>query len=571
MIAIERRKPTASLAEWPEDLHPVLAQVLSRRNVAAPKELELTLQHLVPVGRFDALQAGVDLLLEHRERNVIIVGDFDADGATSTALMVLALRELGFTRVNYFIPDRFALGYGLSPGAVEALGQYDGGLIVTVDNGISSVDGVAAARARGFRVLITDHHLPPEELPSADVIVNPNVPGASFPGKNLAGVGVAFYLVAALGRALGEPGTAANYLDLVALGTVADLVSMDHMNRILVEQGLMRIRAGRCKVGLLALCEAAGINYRTVVASSMGYQLGPRLNAAGRLDDMSLGVRCLISDSRDEAKKIAAELDALNRERREIEAKMKSEALTLVDELGDEITGELRASICLLRDDWHEGVVGLIAGRIKERFHRPSFAFALTASGDLKGSGRSIAGFHLRDALAEIEAKNPGLIKRYGGHAMAAGLSIERGSFDTFKEALQAVSSARITAADLAQCVESDGDLKAEQMTLPVATMLRNAAPWGQGFPEPCFDGEFELLESRILKSAHLKMTLQPTDGGNAIEAIAFNRADSTWAVGRVRRIAYRLSVNDFFAQPRVQLVVDHIADDVVEGFGDEL
>lgn len=561
MTTIARRRPAASIEQWPVDLHPVLRQVLSRRQLSAPAELELNLKHLLPVGSFAALDAGVELLLGHRERDVIIVGDFDADGATSTALMVLALRALGFDRVRYFIPDRFALGYGLSPGVVDALDGGEGSLIVTVDNGISSLDGVAAARARGFRVLVTDHHLPPATLPAADVIVNPNVPGSGFDGRHLAGVGVAFYLIAALGRALGQPALAAGFLDLVALGTVADLVSLDHSNRILVEQGLRRIRAGQCRPGILALCRAAGLDHAGVVAATLGFQLGPRLNAAGRLDDMSHGVRCLVTDDPAEAARLAAELDGLNRQRREIEARMRAEANALVDELWQDADAARPAALCLSRDDWHEGVVGLIASRVKDRCHRPTIAFAPAGADELKGSGRSIPGFHIRDALADIDALAPGLIHRFGGHAMAAGLTLARARLDEFAELWAKVSEARLGTADLEQKVLSDGPLDSVHMTLPVAQLLREAAPWGQGFPEPCFDGAFELIESRVLKDAHLKLRLKPVEGHGALEAIAFNAADCEWPVGTARTIAYRLEVNDYFSDPRVQLVVQHIAD----------
>lgn len=561
MPDIERRQPTPASAQWiwPTDTHPVLRQVLSRRPIESPDELDLGLKHLLPVGRFDALQAGIDLLLAHRRGRIVVVGDFDADGATSTALALLVLRGLGFASVEYFIPDRFALGYGLSVEAVARLRPLEASLIVTVDNGISSVDGVEAAREAGIDVLITDHHLPPDRLPSANVIVNPNLPGDAFPGKQLAGIGVVFYLMAALARALDRPKLAGEYLDLVALGTVADLVPLDRQNRILVEQGLRRIRAGRCRPGVQALAACAGVELQNMTAAGLGYQLGPRLNAAGRLDDMSVGVRCLVSDSASEAARLASMLDGLNLERRAIESKMRAEAIDLVDEIQAVDADELPAVVCLLRKDWHEGLVGLIASRIKERCHRPVFAFAATESGDLKGSGRSIAGFHLRDALADVDSRHPGLIERFGGHAMAAGLTLKGDAFETFRAAVAAIAAARLEPEALTPRILTDGELKSADMNLQVASLLRAAGPWGQGFPEPRFDGEFELLSHRVLKDAHLKMSLRPADGAEPIDAIAFNRPSCAWEAGSRLRVVYRLAVNDYFATPTSQLIVEHL------------
>lgn len=570
MTTIERRPVTAA-CPWPDSLHPVLRQVLERRSLDSSSELELALSALLPVSRFDELGAAVRLLLAHREAPIVIVGDFDADGATSTALLLLGLRDLGFARVDYRIPDRFRQGYGLSPAVVDSIAASDGSngsngsdgpaLIVTVDNGISSVDGVALARARGIDVLITDHHLPPAVLPDATVIVNPNLESSAFPGKSLAGVGVAFYLLAALGRALGQAAVAARYLDLVALGTVADLVRLDQPNRILVDQGLKRIRAGHCRPGIRKLAELAGAPLATVTTATLGYKLGPRLNAAGRLDDMAVGVKCLVTDSLQEAGELAAALDSLNRERQSIEADMKAEAMAIVEAL-DPDDGQLPALICLKRDDWHEGLVGLVASRVKERFHRPCFAFAATGDGELKGSGRSIPGFHLRDALAEVDARAPGLIARFGGHAMAAGLTLAAGAYADFATELAAVASARIDVATLARKILSDGELAPEHLNLPVARLLRDSLPWGQGFPEPCFDDRFELLERRVLKDVHLKLKLKPLAGGAPLDAIAFQQGEADWRVGGVRRIAYRLAINDYFADERVQLIVEHIAGD---------
>jgi len=559
VTTIERR-PQALPGSWvwPHALHPVLRQVVERRTLASPMELDLSLKSLLPVSRFDELGPAVELLLAYRDAPILIAGDFDADGATSTALMVLALQDLGFTQVGFRIPDRFRHGYGLSRGFVESLGAPAPRLIVTVDNGISSHDGVAAARERGIDVLITDHHLPPDELPAATVIVNPNLATSAFPGKSLAGVGVAFYLLAALGKALEQPAAVTRYLDLVALGTVADLVRLDQANRILVDQGLRRIRAGQCRPGIRALAQVSGTALAGITTSSLGFRIGPRLNAAGRLDDMAVGVRCLLTDSADEAAEIAATLDSLNRERQELEADMKAEALAIVAalELPD---ASLPAVICVQRDDWHEGLVGLVAARVKERYHRPSFAFARTAGGELKGSGRSIPGFHLRDALAEVDARNPGLITRFGGHAMAAGLTLEAAAFERFAAALTEVATAHIDPGTLTKKILSDGALAPEHFTVPVAKLLRDSLPWGQGFPEPCFDDRFRLLDCRRLKDLHLKLRLEPLAGGGAVDAIAFHQADTDWPVGSVRHIAYRLALNDYYADERVQLIVEHI------------
>jgi single-stranded-DNA-specific exonuclease len=561
MTVIERRPPAASGAlRWPADMHPVLQQVLSRRPLESLEDLELALGRLTPVGSFRSLSAAVDLLLEHRDGRIVIVGDFDSDGATSSALMMLALRELGFRDVSYFIPDRFELGYGLSPGVIERIRHRAPSLIVTVDNGISSVAGVASAREAGIDVLVTDHHVPPEVLPGANVIVNPNVPGDDFGGKHLAGVGVAFYLMAALAKAVvDEPGRVAQYLDLVALGTVADLVTLDRLNRILVAQGLSRIRAGRCRPGILALCEVAGVDYRTAETTTLGYQLAPRLNAAGRLDDMSLGVRCLISESPTEARALAHRLDELNRQRRSLESEMREEALRIVERMDPESSGRESSVVCVYRDNWHEGLVGLIASRLKERCFRPVFAFAPSADGMLKGSGRSIPGFHLRDALALADVERPGLIERFGGHAMAAGLSLTRENLDAFREAMQDVGLRSMSAEQLRRKVLTDGEVAPQHMVLEVAELLQRAGPWGQGFPEPLFDGRFELLGRRWLKDVHLKMTLRPIEGSQPLDAIAFNCACDDIPEHRILRIAYRLAVNDYFETPRLQLVVEHM------------
>lgn len=558
MPKIERRRPTegSDLWPWPTGMHPVLRQVLARRPLRDIDDLTLGLKGLRPVGRFAALPPAVELLLRHRANPIVVVGDFDADGATSAALVTLTLRQLGFASVDYFIPDRFDLGYGLTPEVVERVKPRHPALIVTVDNGITSNAGVDAARADGIDVLITDHHLPPAVLPAANVIVNPNVPGDQFGGKHLAGVGVAFYVLAALGKALGQPNAVLEHVDLVALGTVADLVRLDRSNRILVEQGLRRIRAGRCRPGIAALARAAGVRLQDVTAATLGYQLGPRLNAAGRLDDMSIGVRCLITDDPDEASALADRLDSLNRERRELEARMKAEAIELVG--GVDFGGApVPHVVCLAHDDWHEGLVGLVASRIKERFYRPTFAFAPAENDRMKGSGRSIAGFHLRDALAAVAARHPGMLERFGGHAMAAGLTLPTAAFEDFREAIVHVGRESLTDDCLAERILTDGELDPDHMTAEVAALLRGAGPWGQGFPEPCFDGRFEVLEHTVLKDAHLKMKLRPVDGKRPLDAIAFHRAEPP--ADRELTIAYRLDLNDYWDPPKVQLIVEHI------------
>jgi single-stranded-DNA-specific exonuclease len=559
--SIAQRQPAAEAEhwEWPDDCHPVLRQVYARRGIGSPGEVELGLKRLRPVGEFTSVEAAVELLLASRDERIVIFGDFDADGATSTALMVLCLRALGFPNVDFFIPDRFELGYGLTPAAVDQVVALRPTLIVTVDNGISSVAGVARARELGIDVLITDHHLPGQVLPAARAIVNPNVPGDRFAGKHLAGVGVAFYLLAALGRALGQPGTVATFVDLVALGTMADVVHLDQSNRILIHEGLRRIRAGQCRPGLRALCRVSNVDPRNLISSSLSFQIAPRLNAAGRLDDMSVGVRCLLTDSEDEAMCLAAKLDGLNRERREIETQMRTEALDLVaaEHLVD--SESLPPIICLFREDWHEGVVGLVASRIKDRYHRPVIAFARSSGGTLKGSARSIRGLNIRDALAEVDAANPGLITRYGGHAMAAGLTLDEDRLPTLTAELRRVGDRHLTDDLLGGEILTDGPLAAEHRTLEIAKLLRDAGPWGQGFPEPSFDDVFVVAEKRIVGQSHLKMMLRATDGQEALSAIAFNQGDFVCDEGDRLRLVYRLDVDDYGPRPAVQLIVEHL------------
>ena len=552
--------------DWP-DVPPLLARILAGRGVDDPAQLELALKRLPHPSAFTGLRGAVELLLQGRSDHwrICIVGDYDADGATATTLMVRGLELLGFPRPDFLVPDRFEYGYGLSPAIVElAQQQYRPDLIITVDNGIASVDGVAAARARGIKVLITDHHLPGDTLPDADALVNPRLPGCEdFPAANLAGVGVAFYLLMDLQRALRDQGFTptqpiTDLLDLVALGTVADVVSLDDANRVLVEQGLRRIRAGKGCPGIRALLQVAGRDPSRALAADMGFAVGPRLNAAGRLSDMTHGIACLLAETEAEALDMAQELDTINRERRSIEHGMRDAAMVEVSRLNPE---NLPAGLCLYGKEWHEGVVGILASRVKEIIHRPVIAFAPAQQpGTLKGSGRSIPGLHLRDALDAVATANPGLLSKFGGHAMAAGLSLERDKLDQFKVAFEKAVSELLSPRALEKVVETDGELEDHELSLSNAELLSHRFPWGQGFPAPCFDGEFEVLKHRIVGERHLKLTLGLPGVNGIIDAIHFNVPVEALPsrIARVRGV-YRLEVNEFRGQRNPQLLFEHL------------
>ncbi len=569
MRKIVQRNAPPPAAPWPADMHPVLGRIYRARQVRAPEELDQALARLHPVrelARADEAAALLQEQLEH-QRRILIVADFDADGATGCALAVRLLRKLG-ADVGYLVPNRFDYGYGLTPEIVALAAEQSPDLIVTVDNGIASHAGVEAAGRLGIPVLITDHHLPGESLPPAAVIVNPNQPNDPFPSKHLAGVGTIFYVLLALrarlraqdwfaARGLAEPNMG-ELLDLVALGTVADVVPLDRNNRILVAQGLQRVRAGRCCPGILALLEAAGRSPRRAVAADFGFAVGPRLNAAGRLDDMSLGIECLLSDDPAAAREMAQALDRLNRERRAIEAEMQTQALDDLEQLLDRDGDDLPWGLCLYRPEWHQGVVGLVASRIKERYHRPVIAFADAGNGELKGSARSVPGLHIRDALDALATRHPELLSRFGGHAMAAGLSLRRDHLEAFGRAFDQEVRRHLSPADLHGEILSDGSLEAGQLSLEMAQLLRDAGPWGQGFPEPLFDGEFRVLSQRIVGERHLKLQLA-ADGGQPLDAIAFGQ-DRPLSGGRVR-LAYRLDVNEYRGARSAQLVVEHICD----------
>ncbi len=540
---------------------PVLARLFAARGVRSAAELDLSLAALLPIGRLDGVETAAALVADHLERGsrILIVGDFDADGATSTALLMRALAALGGAP-RYLVPDRFVHGYGLSPGLVRDAAAQRPDLLITVDSGINCHAGVALARERGMDVLVTDHHLPGAVLPAASAIVNPALPGQGFPSRYLAGVGVAFYLAAALARRLGaDRALVPGLLDLVALGTVADLVPLDRNNRILVEHGLRRIRAGACRPGITALLAAGKRDPRQAVTTDLAFAAGPRLNAAGRLDDMSVGIECLLSDDPQRAGELAALLSSLNEERKQIETRMQQEALAAVADL-DPGPGELPPVLCVHRPGWHSGVVGLVAARLKERYHRPAVAFAADEGGLLKGSARSVPGLHIRDAIADVDARHPGLIERFGGHAMAAGLSLAPAGLALFRESLAAEVAVRLEPGALAGTIHSDGELADEEFGLATAELLRDAAPWGQGFPEPLFDGCFELLDARVVGVDHLKLRVRPAGSRRILDAIAFRQAER---LGRARparlRLAYRLGVNEYAGVRAVQLVVEYL------------
>jgi single-stranded-DNA-specific exonuclease len=555
-----RRIPARAVLDALGELDPVLARVYAARGIAVPGELDHSLKKLAPVSSLNGVAEAVDLLLEFRDRHVTVIGDFDADGATSTALVLRCLREFGFAKVDYLVPNRFEFGYGLTPEIVRVAAGRSPDLLITVDNGVSSIAGVAEAERLGIPVLITDHHLPGKELPAAKAMVNPNLADSEFPSPHLAGVGVAFYLMAALGRALEANGLEAaaripaGYLDLVALGTVADVVTLDFNNRILVRQGLDRIRAGKAVVGIQALMNQAGRSIARTVSGDLGFVVGPRLNAAGRLEDMSIGIECLLTDDAATASRYAATLDRINRERRHIETRMRDQAFAYVDGMDDR---NLPPCVCLYDESWHQGIVGLIASRVRERCHRPVIAFARDDGGELKGSARSISGVHIRDLLETVSAVRPGLISRFGGHAMAAGLNLPEAHFSEFADLASAQIERLYPAADFSGALLTDGALPSDAMNLRFANLLRASGPWGAGFPEPLWSGDFAVVDQRVVGEHHLKMRVQPADGPVVIDAIAFNQAGLP--IRGPVKLAYRLDVNEFRGVETPQLIVEQI------------
>ena len=569
ILPIVRREVTG--ASLSSDLHPVIDRIYRGRNIANLDDLENGLKGLTHFNVLKGMPHAAQILADAvvQNKRIIIVGDFDADGATSTSVCILALRAMGYHNVDFLVPNRFDFGYGLSVPIVDEAAKQGAEVIVTVDNGISCIDGVTHAKSLGMQVVVTDHHLPGDVLPPADAIVNPNQPGCEFPSKNLAGVGVAFYIMLALKAELQQQGhferaglappNLASLLDIVAVGTVADVVVLDKNNRILVHQGLQRIRAGKCRPGIKALVEVANRDCAHLTSTDLGFVVGPRLNAAGRLDDMSQGIACLLEDETIQARMIAAELDALNKERREIETGMKAQAETVLEQMAlDE--GDMPSALVVYREDFHQGVIGIVAGRLKEKYLKPVIAFAHQDDEIIKGSARSIPGVHIRDVLDEVNTRYPGVIEKFGGHAMAAGLSLPVAKLQDFEQAFVDIARAHMAKLDGNHALLSDGDLSSEELCLPFAHLLRQAGPFGQGFESPLFDGEFALLDQRLVGQKHLKMVVK-SDGANEVDAIAFNVDLKSWPNAMVKRvhIAYRLDINVFRGQETVQLIVEQI------------
>jgi single-stranded-DNA-specific exonuclease len=564
---VERPAPEIG-SELSKSLSPRMAKIYSARGIDSMNQLDLTLGALLLPRELDGAAHAAVLLADavSAGRHIRFVGDFDADGATSSVVGVAALRAMGCARVSFIVPNRFEFGYGLTPEIVAIAMADKPDVLVTVDNGISSVEGVRAARAAGATVIITDHHLPGREIPDANAIVNPNLPGCGFGSPNLAGVGVIFYVLTLLRTELRErgwferigiePPNMADFLDLVSLGTVADVVPLDHNNRILVQQGLRRINAGKARPGIRALCEAAGRPMATLSAADLGFGLAPRLNAAGRLDDMSIGIRCLLADNLIEARSLATALEELNESRKAIQQQMTQEAELSVAAI--DLSGELQLGLCVYREGWHQGVVGIVAGRLKDRFARPVIAFAdagATAQDELRGSARSIAGVHIRDALDAIATRYPGLIQRFGGHAMAAGLSIRRIHLERFTDAFTTEVGHWVSADQIGGIILSDGDLHGAELELSLADEIARGGPWGQGFPEPLFHGDFDVINQRVVGERHMKLSLRKN--ARVVDAIAFNQAPLERA--QRAQVAYRLSRNDFRDRATLQLVVEHI------------
>jgi single-stranded-DNA-specific exonuclease len=570
---IRPRVVPESAGDLPEDIHPVIRHVLLTRGVREPGELSLDMKDMLLPDDLGGVEQAASLLADAvtQDQRVLIVGDFDADGATGTALAMLSLEAMGCRKLDFRVPNRFEFGYGLTVPLVDSLADNPPDLLLTVDSGISCVDGVERARELGCRVIVTDHHLPGETLPAAHAIVNPNCEGDAFPSKAMAGVGVMFYLLSVVRRELRARGwfsvsrpepNLARYLDLVALGTVADLVPLDHNNRVLVRQGLERIRCGMARPGLMALLRLGKRDYRFANASDLGFAVGPRLNAAGRLEDMGTGIRCLLSDDSAEAMRFANQLDELNQQRRGMQEQMQQEALGQVEGLLASLEQqELPPALCLFDKSWHQGIVGLVASRVKDVVHRPVFAFAPESEGAslMKGSARSVKGLHIRDVLAYVDSHQPGLMKAFGGHAMAAGLTLDGDKYSKFVKSVAEAVTVILDGAELSAELLTDGELTAAEISLGFAASLEKLGPWGQRFPEPVFDGLFEVIESRVVGGSHLKMMVRTIDGSEPVDAIAFNRLPEDLPSSGAVRLLYRLGINRWRGSESCQLMVEEI------------
>ena len=565
------RRAVPSVIPAFSDCSALLSRIVASRGIDDERLLSGDLKFLHPVSSLKGVTQATERLCEalDLQQRVLIVGDFDADGATATALCKRALSSFGFQSVDYIVPNRFEYGYGLTPEIIDVAAPFQPQLIITVDNGISSVEGVSYANKLGIDVVITDHHLPGRKLPDAVAIVNPNQPDDNFESKNLAGVGVIFYLMLALKQALVKcdyfntqqipSPNIVRWLDLVALGTVADVVPLDSNNRILVEQGLRRIRSGQCSSGVMALLRVAKKDYQQTNSQDLGFACGPRLNAAGRLDDMSLGIECLLTDSIETAMDLASELDEMNRLRRELESGMKEDALKQLDSV-DLDNSKLPPIICLFHEEWHQGIVGIIAARIRERYYRPCIIFAPGTEGEIKGSGRSIPGIHMRDIIDRVATINPGLVEKFGGHAMAAGLSLKTEDYSAFNQAVSDVVTDQVNISVFKEELLSDGELEPEFFSLTAAQELSQRVPWGQGFPAPVFDDVFEIVERRILKEIHLKYTLRKKGQSGVLAAIVFNVEPEKWPVpGDNAHLLYQLSVNEYNGQRSLQIMIQRL------------
>ncbi len=565
------QRPSINKRHQLSSIHPVLQNIYLSRGIQQAEELDRSLKRLPSPWLLSGMKEIVNHLVNaiETQKKILVIADFDADGATSCCVAIRGLQMLGAANLSFIVPNRFEYGYGLTPEIVQLAETQKPDILITVDNGISSIEGVKTAKEHGITVLITDHHLPGNELPEADAIVNP-VLDAEFPGRSLAGVGVIFYVIMALrsrlrelncfNRQMIQEPNLGRLLDYVALGTVADVVPLDQVNRVLVHQGLLRIRSGQCHPGLRALIEVSGRNYQSMTASDLGFALGPRLNAAGRLDDMALGIECLLTDDEDIAKEISEQLDELNNDRKEIEGQMKIEAMGLLDEMKALDDAHLPAGVCLFDQNWHQGVIGILASRVKDRLHRPVIAFAPAEQGEIKGSARSIQGVHIRDVLSDIASSHPSILKKFGGHAMAAGMTLKMSDYPVFSLAFDEMVGKRLEDMDIDQKVYSDGELNEEDISLHFADLLQESGPWGQEFPEPAFEGVFDVVQSRIVGRNHLKLVLRRPFSELLIDAIAFNvEQPEQWLGLRKIKTVYKLDVNEYRGNRSVQFILQYL------------